>query len=224
VAQAKNERQRVYKKIFDRFRAPVVDLDCGQKCKHLNNGVPICCDTEHAVPIMNKDEYKLLRRRSDLWRAFKPSGPDTQELVDSLGKGCKAVECKGAKFCERDNRSLSCRAFPFFPYITRDDEILGLAYYWTFEDRCWVISNLQAVTSEFVQEFLDAYDRLFAVDPEEREVFRDYSATMRRVFSRWDRPIYVIDANCDFLRVEPHGARVVKASRKELPVFEPYAD
>ena len=220
----KKELRKTYGKIFDHFGAPVVDIDCGMKCAPLNEGIPVCCDTGHAVPIMNSQEFKLLRSRSDLWHKFKPTDDHTHELVDSLAKGCQAAECKGARFCERDNRSLSCRAFPFFPYITRDDKWLGLAYYWTFEDRCWVISNMARVRQDYIDEFMGAYARLFEVDPEEREVFRDYSATMRRVFSRKKRPIFVIDPEGNFLRIEPHGKGVKKAKKKDLPAFAPYAE
>ena len=165
--------KKVYRRIFNGFNAPVVPLDCGEKCRHLNDGIPVCCDIDHAVPVMDKSEYKELRSRSKLWRKYRPENEHGEELVDSLHKDCVACECKGAKFCERDNRSLSCRAFPFFPYIDKDGDMLGLATYWTFEDRCWVISNMKMVTQEFVEEFFETYEYLFKEKPDEFEVFKD---------------------------------------------------
>lgn len=215
--------KKVYKRIFKDFTASVVPVDCGEKCRHLNDGVPVCCDIENAVPIMDRHEYKLLRARSDLWRKYRPPNAHGEELVESLHEDCVACECKGAAFCERDNRSLSCRAFPFFPYITKHGDFIGMATYWTFEDRCWVISNMKQVTPAFVSEFHDGYERLFRKKPDELAVFKDYSATMRRVFSRWKRPIYIVDRDRDFHAVLPKGAGMEPVKKRDLPKFGPYA-
>src|SRR5262249_15363385 len=93
---------------------------------------------------------------------------------------------------ERENRSMACRAFPFYPYITRENEFVGLAYYWDFEDSCWVISNLAVVDADFVREFVRAHEMLFEVDRDEFDTFRQQAADMRRVFSRRNRYIPLI--------------------------------
>jgi hypothetical protein len=215
-------RPKTYRKIFEFFDAPVASLDCGQKCAPLNGGSPVCCDVENAVPIMQVAEWKHLKKRTDMWRPFKPYDAATKQITEEIADTCKAVECRGAKHCERDNRSLACRTFPFFPYFTKDREILGLAYYWYFEDRCWVISNMAAVDQPFIDQFLKAYALLFKHDTEERDVFVDYSATMRRVFSRWNRPIPVIAPSGEFLMVLPKGKGVRKVGAAKLPKFEPF--
>lgn len=219
----KKALKKTYAEILDTFGASVVDTDCGQKCRHLNDGIPVCCDTGHAIPIMSKSEWKVLKARTDLWHKFIPETPDAEEVISDLDSTCLAVECKGVKFCERDNRSLSCRAFPFFPYIDKDDNLLGLSYYWTFEDRCWVISNMKRVQEPFVQEFIASYESLFEADPGERQVFKDYSATMRRVFSRKKKPIYVIGPDMRYLMIKPKGAGIERVKAGALPKFEPYA-
>ncbi len=213
-----------FRAIYGFFNAPVVDIDCGQMCKHLNGGSPVCCDTSNAIPIVQKSEWQALKKRTDMWRPYKPDSSAAQEIVDGLHSSCKAIECRGAQFCERDNRSLACRTFPFFPYITNKDELIGLSYYWTFEDRCWVISNLARVTPAFVSEFIKAQELLFDADPGERDVYRQYSATMRRVFSRWKRPIPVINRDGGFSMIRPHGAGIRKIQADALPRFAPYAD
>lgn len=212
-----------FRRIFDFFNAPVMHVDCGQKCAPLNGGEPVCCDTSNAVPIMQVSEWKHLRSRSKMWRGFKPYDAATREIADSLSSTCKAVECQGARNCERDNRSLACRTFPFFPYITKEGEVLGLAHYWTFEDRCWVISNTRLVEQAFVDEFLKAYATLFADDPGEYKVFVDYSATMRRVFSRWNRPIPVIGPHLEYYLIKPKGAGMQTVSAEKLPSFPPFS-
>ena len=137
---------------------------------------------------------------------------------------CCAAECKGAAACERENRSLACRAFPFFPYITREGEIVGLAYYWVFEDRCWVISNLDIVTADFVGECLAAYETIFAEDKLEYETNKDLSADMRRVFTRWDRTIPVIGRDGGRLVVEPRTHVLRPALPGEFLRHGPYRD
>src|SRR5262249_27874804 len=170
--------------LYDGFTAPVSRFDCGRKCAPLNGGEPICCSTQHAVPLVLKAEFALLKSRTDLWHKFKPYDAATRQIVRELHDSCAAIECKGVAFCERENRSLACRAFPFYPYITREGEFVGLAYYWSFEDSCWVISNLAIVDKAFIDEFVEVHEYLMKVDTDEKENFTDFSATMRRVFSR----------------------------------------
>ncbi|MCP4329027.1 MAG: hypothetical protein GY791_11385 [Alphaproteobacteria bacterium] len=211
-----------YAKIYRNFEAPVLRFDCGRMCAPLNDGEPVCCTADNAVPVVNKAEWKLLKKRTDLWHRFVPTDAAGREIVDGLAKSCLAIECKGARSCERENRSLSCRTFPFFPYITKEREFVGLAVYWTFEDRCWVISNLAKVDRKFVDEFVAAYEAVFRKDPEEFDVMRDWTATMRRVFSRWDRPIPVIARDGGWVRVLPHGGGIKKAKKKHLGKHWPF--
>lgn len=214
--------QKTFAKIFDLFDAPVMKVNCGEKCAHLNEGGPVCCDVDNAIPIMQVAEWKLLKSRSNLWKAFKPYDEHTQGIVDELSDQCKAVECKGAMHCERDNRSLSCRAFPFFPYIGKDGEIMGLSYYWHFEDTCWVISNQHLVEQDFIDQFIEAYEILFKKDPEEYEVFVDYSATQRRVFSRRKQNIPVLGKKGKIYLIKPKKGGIKKGSKKDLPKFKPF--
>ncbi|MEK9673166.1 MAG: hypothetical protein VW268_11795 [Rhodospirillaceae bacterium] len=214
--------KKTYSAIFDFFDAPIVTMDCGKKCAPLNGGEPVCCDTQNAVPVMNRSEYKLLKSRTDMWRKFKPYDAATQKIVDELSADCRAVTCNGARHCERDNRSMSCRTFPFFPYFSKEGELLGLSYYWAFEDRCWVISNMAAVEKKFIDQFIQAYRILFAADQEELDVYIQYSASMRRVFSRWNRSIPVLDVNGGAFLVLPKGRGTRPVQPEKLPKHAPY--
>ena len=211
-----------FRAIHQRFTAPVSRYDCGRFCAPLNGGQPVCCTTDNAIPSVARAEWQALRARSDLWHRFRPRTPDARKVVAEMHHSCVAVECKGARFCERDNRSLACRAFPFAPYLTRQDEFLGLGYYWLFEDRCWVISNLGIVEPGFVAEFVAAYEHLFAADAEERAVHRAHSAAMRRVFSRRGRPIPLIRRDGSFHQVLPHGGGIVPADPDTYLKHGPY--
>jgi hypothetical protein len=211
-----------YGELYDRFQANVSRYDCGRICAPLNNGEPVCCTTSHAIPVVDKTEFQLLQTRSDLWHRFKPTDANSRKIVNELHKSCCAIECKGARSCERDNRTLACRAFPFYPYITKDDRLVGLGTYWIFEDRCWLISNMQVVERDFIQEFVAAYEYVFERDPEERQVMRGHSATHRRIFSRQDRIIPLIGRDGGFFKVMPRSGEIRPARITEFKKIGPY--
>ena len=214
----------LYRKIFDAFQAPVSRFDCGRKCAPLNEGIPVCCDTGHAIPLVDKHEWWLLQSRSDLWHRYVARDADAKRELKDKHRDCRAVECKGFQHCERENRSMACRAFPFFPYITREDEVVGLACFWNFEDRCWVQSNLQIVDPKFVRECIRGYEMLFAADKAERDANREQSAAMRRVFTRWNRIIPLLGRDGEFLAVEPGTHRIRKAHWREYPRHVAFKD
>ena len=214
----------LYQRIYDNFRTSISRYDCGQHCSKHNNGEPVCCSTAHAVPIIDRAEWKLLRTRTDLWHVYKPTDAAGREIVADLHKQCMAVECKGARHCERDNRSMACRSFPFFPYFTRERQLVGLAYYWIFEDRCWVMSNLGIVDAEFIREFIAAHELLFEHDEDEKASMIEHSAYMRRVFSRWNRIIPLIGREGGYFAVEPRTHVIRPATLAEFGRHGPYAE
>ena len=214
-----------YAKIYELISVPVSKrYDCGKYCAPLNGGEPVCCSTAHAIPIVAKSEWQLLKCRTDLWRAFDPGNDRAaQEIVNELSDDSKAIECKGAPFCERDNRTLACRAFPFFPYFTKERELVGLSYYWTFEDRCWVLSNLRIVDRQFVQELVGAYEYLFSKDEDELAAFVSQSASMRSVFSRWGRNIPVFGRDGHIWKVKPKsGGKLIAAKIDDFKALPPF--
>ncbi|PCJ69769.1 MAG: hypothetical protein COA62_09665 [Rhodobiaceae bacterium] len=219
-------RKKHYEKIYRTFTASISNAhDCGQYCAPLNDGQPVCCDVENAIPAASPPEWKVMKKRTNLWTKYFPDPDDKHAVkeVESINETCIACVCKGAAKCERDNRMLACRSFPFFPYLTKEGEFVGLGYYWIFEDRCWVISNLQIVESEFVKEFGDAYQMLLDADEGEYEAFLEQSAQMRRIFSRRGQIIPLIDRKGGYLKVLPKsGGKIEKASVKEFIKYGPY--
>lgn len=215
-------RIETYRRVYRDFEAPVSAFDCGRKCAHLNGGEPVCCSTKHAIPLADRAEFALLRTRTDLWRRYVPTDAASRREIADVHQDCVAIECKGARHCERDNRTLACRAFPFGPYITRQGEFLGLTYYRDFEETCWVISNLGVVTPRFARECIAAFEAVFAVDKLEYEAHLEESAQVRRVFTRRGRAFPVIDRSGALLAVEPrtHVARPAKAD--EFPAYGSY--
>jgi hypothetical protein len=208
-----------YAQIYKRLQAPISRVyDCGKKCAPYNDGQPVCCTTGHAIPIVEHSEYELLKSRTDMWQPFKAkTAADRAEIADLKGSACRAVECKGAAHCERDNRSMACRSFPFFPYFNPDGELVGLATYWSFEGQCWVISNLTIVEKPFITEMIAAHELLFAKDDDWRRTYQDQSATMRRVYSRKGQRFPVIGRDGGYFWVLPKsGGKMIPAKRAGL--------
>lgn len=204
--------------VYAKFQAPISRrYDCGTKCAPLNNGIPVCCDHERAVPIADAGEWDLLRKRTDLWSIYTPKNKTEEREFGGLADGCQSIVCKGAKFCERDNRTIACRAFPFFPYFTVEKELFGLGYYWGFEGLCWVISNLTIVEKPFVDEMIVASEYLFARDQEELATYITFSATMRGVFTKWNRKIPLLGRDGKLYWVLPNsGGKIVPATTAEF--------
>ncbi|HEX7973631.1 MAG TPA: hypothetical protein VF498_04410, partial [Anaerolineales bacterium] len=206
--------------MYSRFQAPITALNCGDKCApHNERGVPFCCDTYHAVPTAYQAEWEYLQNHTDLWHLWESDDPEeTAELQKQTPTGQVLVGCQGAKLCQRGFRSITCRAFPFFPYLTRSGEFIGLSYYWEYEDRCWVISNLHLVSPGYRAEFITAYEELFEKMPEERENFRYHSMIMRRIFGRRKRSIPLLHQNGGAYKVTPRNGRKASAACWARPV------
>ena len=211
-----------FKSLYQGFNAPISRFDCGRKCAPLNGGEPVCCSTQNAVPVVHKVEFDFLKTRTDLWSKFKPYDYATREIVAELTPDCTAITCKGARHCERDNRTIACRGFPFYPYITRQREFVGIGTYWVFEDRCWVMSNLQIVDRAFIDEFVATYEALFVKDPSEFTTYVDFSASARRVFSRWKRDIAILGRKGDLLIVDPPTGEIRPGRKADLPKAAPF--
>jgi hypothetical protein len=209
--------------LYDGFKAPVSRYDCGRKCAPLNGGEPVCCTTQNAVPVVHKVEFELLKDRTDLWKKFKPYDYATKQIVEELTHDCMAIECKGGRFCERDNRTIACRGFPFYPYLTRQKEFVGLGTYWVFEDRCWMMSNLEIVGREFIDQFVATYEALFIKDPSEFTTYVDFSASARRVYSRWKREIPLLGRAGGLLIVEPSSGAIRPGKPRDFPKIAPFS-
>lgn len=210
--------------LYAAFPSPIATFDCGDKCAPYNVGnVPFCCDTRHAVPTAYQAEWEYLQAHTDLWHLWQAQDhAETARLQSQIAWGQVLIECLGHRFCQRDFRSLTCRAFPFFPYLTREGEFIGLSYYWQYEQRCWIISHLEVVTSQYRSEFIQTYEALFAACPEEKENFRYHAAVMRRVYSRRRQAIPLLHRNGKVYKISPSSGRMRLAPVESLPKFGPY--
>ncbi len=219
-----NIKPAEFEQLYAHFQAPITQLNCGDKCSPYNeNGVPFCCDTRHAVPTAYQAEWEYLQENTDLWRPWQADDPaETARLQAQTPSGQVLIACLGHTLCQRGFRSLTCRAFPFFPYINKAGDFIGLSYYWDYEDRCWVISNLHVVTPVYRAEFIRAYDLLFERMPKEQETFAHHSGMMRRIFGRKHRAIPLLHRNGSAYKITPRNERLRKIDLESLPKFGPY--
>lgn len=218
------------RELYDGFDAPIARLDCGQKCAPYNpSGKPFCCDICHAVPAVYKSEWAYLQPNTDLWHEWHGdecenplSSWERDRVRDETPENMILLACLGPDRCQRDFRALSCRQFPFFPYVTADYRFVGLAYEWEFEAKCWVISNLGRVSARYRQEFVRTYDELFALFQEEFDSYAAHSEEMRAHFLERKRRIPILHRNGGVYLLSPASERMVRVEAANLAKFGPY--
>lgn len=213
-----------YTDLYTSFHSPISVLNCGEKCAPYNeNRVPFCCDTRHAVPTAYQKEWDYLKAQTNLWHLWSPSdSKEVRRMRSETPAGQILIECLGHTQCQRDFRSITCRAFPFFPYISRQGDFLGLSYYWEYADRCWVISHLEVVRPEYRSEFILAYEQIFTAYPQEKENFHHHSSIMRRIFGRKYRAIPLLHRNGHAYKITPRTGRLRRVLINSFPCYGPY--
>ncbi len=218
------------RKLYDGFDAPIARLDCGQKCApHNPSGKPFCCDICHAVPAAYQSEWAYLQPNTDLWHEWRgdecensPSSRERARLRAETPANMTLLACLGPQRCQRDFRALSCRQFPFFPYVSADFRFVGLAYEWEFESKCWVVSHLGRVSARYREEFVRTYDRLLALFQDEFESYASHSEEMRAHFLERKRRIPILHRNGGVYLLSPASERMVRVEVGKLPKFGPY--
>lgn len=172
------------------LEAPVTDFDCGALCAPANGGVPVCCHAETVLPVLYRAELALLQKRSDLWRRHVPDGADGP--LQHAARACDVFAvCKGHQHCERDNRSLACRTFPFEPYLDHDRQLVGIVFAFDLAHLCPLILGDHAIRPDFVAQCCAMWRRMFELDPDERSFYAGCSRTLRRRFGQLRQPIPV---------------------------------
>ena len=214
--------------LYDGFNAPIASFDCGKKCApHNPGGKPFCCDICHAVPAAYHQEWAYLQPRTELWHTWRgdecvQDPEDPAKLQAETSDHMLLLACLGPDKCQRPYRALSCRQFPFFPYVSSGLRFLGLAYEWAFEENCWVISNLQVVSDAYRQQFIRVFDHLFERWPEEFNSYIALSEEMREHFAGLRRRIPLLHRNGKSYLLSPLSERLYRVPVERLPQFGPY--
>lgn len=217
------------RRLYDGFDAPIATLDCGKKCAtHNPSGKPFCCDICHAVPAAYKSEWKYLKENTGLWHAWRQNecedttSEERAKLEAETPNEMILLACLGPTQCERDFRALSCRQFPFFPYVTSDYRFLGLTCEWEFESKCWVISNLSRVTQKYREEFVRTYERIFALFQNEFESYAYHSEKLREEYIQRKKRFPVLHRNGNDYLVSPTSERLHRTDAANFQQFAPY--
>lgn len=217
------------RELYDGFDSPIAALDCGRKCApHNPSGKPFCCDICHAVPAAYTSEWKYLNGNTGLWHKWRgsecrtTSTEERAQLKADTPNEVILLACLGPSRCERDFRALSCRQFPFFPYVTSDYRFLGLACEWEFESKCWVISNLSEVTQTYRDEFVRTYDRLFALFQNEFENYAYHSEKLRMEYRRRKKRFPLLHRNGKEYLVSPASEQLRRMPADQFQKFFPY--
>ena len=212
--------------LYAGFDLPIATVDCGEKCAvHNPSGKPFCCDICEAVPAAYKSEWESVRAESELWHPYR--GDECEGQVENLDEaeipeGMIPLACLGHLACERENRLLSCRQFPFFPYVSSEYEFLGLAYDWYFEEKCWVISNLAQVSDAYRHQFVRTFDEIFALFQDEFDSYAIRSEEMRDTFAEQRRGFVILLRDGGFGMVDPLGEGITSIEADQLPGFGTY--
>ena len=213
------------RRLYDHFHAPITEGDCGEMCRlHNPSGKPFCCDICHAVPAAYLQEWDYLMAHTHLWHAWRgdecdSKTRDSQQLSTDMPDYMCLLACLGPDHCQRDFRSMSCRQFPFFPYITADDRFIGMTYYWDFEPYCWVVSNLGTVTDRFRREFFTTYDALLNEWEEEYDSYYYLSEDMRTTFAQKRRRIPILHRNGGYYLLSPKSDRLSRIEPHQFRQF-----
>lgn len=97
----------LYKKLNK--RTPLKS-DCGILCE---NACCVDCDGEELGMYLFPGEEEMFLNKDNF--SFEDSD------LEFMGKRAKILFCK--PYCKRNERPLSCRIFPLFPYITKEGEL-----------------------------------------------------------------------------------------------------
>jgi len=185
--------------LYREFQSAPAAFDCGKKCAPFNDGEPFCCDSGWVVPIAFKDEWKYLEKKTNLWHEFRPRNSDEFVLIDEVDEDESVfIECKGVKYCERENRSISCRTFPYEPYLDTRGNLLGLVYNRVIEDKCYLVDRHQIVTSKFICQFMRFIENFFKMLPSEKLLYMEQSRIYRNLMSRRKKPLIVLTEDGPF--------------------------
>jgi hypothetical protein len=212
------------RKIYAGFSLPISAVDCGKKCAPQNpSGKPFCCDICEAVPAAYESEWATVKTGSELWHPYRGDECASAQLDDDeMPEGMLALACLGHQACERENRLVSCRQFPFFPYVSSEYEFLGLAYDAEFEEKCWVISNLSEVSEAYRAEFIATFEHIFALFQDEFDGYALRSEEMRDAFSEKKRGFTILLRDGGFGMVDPVNESITPVEAGQLQSFGAY--
>jgi hypothetical protein len=177
--------------LYDLLSVPMIDFDCGALCAPTNDGVPACCDIEHAVPMLYRDEYRWLRKKSTFWKRYPRRGAEDREYAESMEDEFRVLAvCPGAKRCDRAQRSLVCRTFPFEPFVDGRGRMLGLTYNTEAGRSCPLTSRGESsYNPRYLKNCRMFWETVLEIFPDERNMYIEESRRRKRLWRRRGRAV-----------------------------------
>lgn len=216
--------KKFFEDLYQIFPRPLSEIDCGEKCGPFNEyGVPVCCDINLIIPSAYKAEWDFLKEKTDLWQPWSSSGPIDVDLENDVQDGQVLLKCLGYQHCQRPFRTLTCRAFPFFPYLDSHGKFVGLVYFQEYRELCWIISNLSLVTTAYKADFQQAFKLLFKQYPESKESYTQYSSYIREENTISGDKIFLLDFEDKVFLLDPASEISHQVSFEDLESFGPFS-
>lgn len=213
----------IFRELYDGFDMPLCEIDCGLKCGPYNDyGVPICCDINQVIPAAFDLEWRFLKGQTDLWAPWNNPGSLDPDLMDELQEGQVLLTCQGYKSCQRNFRTLTCRAFPFYPYLDSKEVYCGLAYFPEFCYGCWIISNLEVVSQSYKEAFRSTFRKLFEIFPDYQKNFAGFCSYMRERAEDENENIVLLGFSGEVYLIDPRTEEKIQVEYKELSAFGPF--
>lgn len=219
-----SQNSSTFKRLYQGFSAPITGIDCGQKCGPYNDyGIPVCCDIQLVVPSAFEEEWEYLESRTKLWKIWEGSSTQAgKELLKGLERGQVPLQCLGHQYCQRGYRTITCRAFPFFPFLGNKGKFIGFTYYPDFQEQCWIISNLSLVTMEYKKGFKGCFQEIFKLYPEMKLNYQNYSDYLRERSISQGLDLVYLDFDGNVFRFDPISGNLEEITYDDLPSFGPF--
>lgn len=218
------EEKRFFEDIYRIISRPLSQFDCGEKCGPFNEyGVPICCDINLIIPSAFEAEWQYLKEKTDLWQPWSSFDPVDEGLENDLQDGQVPLKCLGYQQCQRPFRTMTCRAFPFFPYLDSRGDFIGLVYFHEYREVCWIISNLSVVTAAYKADFQHAFELLFKQYPDSKESYFQFSGYLREEFANSGDRIILLDFEGDVYQLEPVSEVSQPVRYEDLESYGPFS-
>jgi len=180
------------------FTAPLCDINCGSLCAPENNGIPVCCENEYHLPVLFSDELRWLRSKTNLWKKKPARTAAEKKEAAEIEVYITYAHCRGIDNCQRPFRSLTCRFFPFEPYIGKKGTFKGITWIYRSKDSCPLIKNKKlSINQAYIDQSITVWRKIFEYYPREFECYADESKKLRKKFKRKGRKIAIFKHSND---------------------------
>ena len=101
-------------------------------------------------------------------------------------------DCPGVAKCQRSKRALVCRTFPFEAHLDEKGKVLGITYQYDSEEECVLVGKPRHIYNPaYIRNSVIFWEEVLEIFPEEKELYFEESAKLRRKFKREGRTIQI---------------------------------